>query len=47
MPLQERLPVTKMLGETSLMFQVHPTLTEQDMRDTGRVVEDVMVEASI
>jgi len=23
--------VAKMLGETSMMFQVHPTLTERDM----------------
>ena len=29
--VQKRLPVAKMLGETSMMFQVHPTLTERDM----------------
>ena len=29
---QRRLPVAQELGETSLMFQVHPTLTEQNMR---------------
>jgi dTDP-4-amino-4,6-dideoxygalactose transaminase len=39
---QERLPVAKELGETSLMFLVHPTLCEQDMRNTVRAVEKVM-----
>jgi dTDP-4-amino-4,6-dideoxygalactose transaminase len=42
-----RLPVAKLLGETSLMFQVHPTLTEEEMRDTVRVVDEVMAEASV
>jgi dTDP-4-amino-4,6-dideoxygalactose transaminase len=37
-----RLPVAKTLGETSLMFLVHPTLTERDMIDTYRAVEKVM-----
>lgn len=30
------------LGETSLMFLVHPTLTDQDLRETCRTVEKVM-----
>jgi dTDP-4-amino-4,6-dideoxygalactose transaminase len=38
----ERLPVAKELGETSLMFLVHPTLSETDMVDTCRAVEKVM-----
>ena len=37
----ERLPVAKELGETSLMFLVHPTLTDEDMYDTCRAVEKV------
>ena len=37
----ERLPVAKELGETSLMFVVHPTLTDEDMRDTVNAVEKV------
>ena len=37
----ERLPVAKELGETSLMFVVHPTLTDEDMHDTCRAVEKV------
>jgi len=28
---QKRLPVAKELGETSLMFMVHPTLTKENM----------------
>ena len=38
----ERLPVAKMLGETSLMFMVHPTLTSEDMEDTVAAVKKVM-----
>src|SRR6516162_3730345 len=39
---QTRLAVARELGETSLMFQVHPTLSEQDMQDTCDAVEKVM-----
>ncbi len=38
----ERLPVARELGETSLMFLVHPTLSEQDMKDSARAVQKVM-----
>lgn len=38
----KRLEVAKELGETSLMFLVHPTLSEQDMLDTCRAVEKVL-----
>jgi dTDP-4-amino-4,6-dideoxygalactose transaminase len=41
----ERLPVARELGETSLMFLVHPTLNESDMHDTADAVQKVMVEA--
>lgn len=37
-----RLPVASQLGETSLMFQVHPTLSPADMDDTYRAVERVL-----
>jgi dTDP-4-amino-4,6-dideoxygalactose transaminase len=37
-----RLPIARELGETSLMFLVHPTLTEQNIRETARVLEDIM-----
>lgn len=37
-----RHPVAKRLGETSLAFLVHPTLTKQDMQDTCKAVDRVM-----
>jgi dTDP-4-amino-4,6-dideoxygalactose transaminase len=37
-----RLEVSRALGETSLCFMVHPTLSERDMQDTARAVEKVM-----
>jgi dTDP-4-amino-4,6-dideoxygalactose transaminase len=43
----ERLPVAKELGETSLMFLVHPTLTEQDMKKITDGVEKIISEATI
>jgi dTDP-4-amino-4,6-dideoxygalactose transaminase len=43
----ERLPVARALGETALMFLVHPTLSEADMARTARVVEDVFAQASV
>lgn len=42
----QRLPAAKELGETSLMFLVHPTLREQDMLDTVAAVKKVMAEAA-
>lgn len=38
----KRLPVAKELGETSLMFLVHPTLGVKDVEDTCKAVEKVM-----
>jgi len=43
---EERLPVAKALGETSLMFMVHPTLTPAEIDKTCNVLRDVMLEAS-
>ena len=42
----ERLVVACELGETSLMFLVHPTLAEEDMLDTCRAVERVFEAAT-
>lgn len=42
-----RLPIARELGETSLMFLVHPTLSEMDMNAVAEVVEAVVHEASI
>jgi dTDP-4-amino-4,6-dideoxygalactose transaminase len=43
---EEPLPIARELGETSLMFLVHPTLTEVEMEKTCSVLEQVMAEAS-
>jgi dTDP-4-amino-4,6-dideoxygalactose transaminase len=43
---KERLPVAKELGETSLMFLVHPTLTGSEIDKTCQVIFQVMSEAS-
>lgn len=37
----ERLPVAKALGETSLMFLVHPTLTQDEIDRTRNAIHDV------
>jgi dTDP-4-amino-4,6-dideoxygalactose transaminase len=42
---KERLPVAKELGETSLMFLVHPTLTEKEIGLTCDVLADAMKRA--
>lgn len=41
-----RLPAARELGETSLMFKVHPTLSERDLADTCMAVSKVMRIAS-
>ncbi len=41
-----RFPVAKELGETSLMFLVHPTLSAANMQEIATVVTDVMNEAT-
>ena len=38
----ERLPIAKELGETSLMFLVHPTLTAEHIQQTCAVLTEVM-----
>jgi dTDP-4-amino-4,6-dideoxygalactose transaminase len=43
---RDRLPVARDLGETSLMFKVHPTLSEKDLADTCVAVSKVMQLAS-
>ena len=39
---KQRLPVARELGETSLMFLVHPTLTEAEVRATCNALRKVM-----
>lgn len=40
------LPVAQELGETSLMFLCHPTLTDAEIDKTCQVLKDVMAEAT-
>jgi len=40
-----RLPVARDLGETSLAFLVHPTLTDEEVNRTCRTIEDVLKRA--
>jgi dTDP-4-amino-4,6-dideoxygalactose transaminase len=39
---KERLKVARELGDTSLMFLVHPTLTEADIDKTCRTIRQVL-----
>jgi dTDP-4-amino-4,6-dideoxygalactose transaminase len=41
-----RQPVAKELGEISLMFLIHPTLTSKDMDTVAKAVSKVMAEAA-
>jgi len=44
---KKRLPVAKQLGETSLMFLVHPTLSSDDMHRMSDAVDKVLREAAV
>jgi len=37
----KRLPIAQQLGETSLMFMVHPTLTAKEVQKTCDVLVEV------
>ncbi len=41
-----RLPTARQIGESSLMFPVHPTLTDRDMRDIGAAMQKVLAVAT-
>lgn len=43
---EHRLPVAQQLGETSLMFVVHPTLEDRDIADAISAVKKVMEQAA-
>lgn len=38
----QRLPAARQLGENSLMFLVHPTLTDAEIERTGQVIAEVL-----
>ena len=42
---QNRLPNAKLLGETSIMFPIHPTLTKSDIDLTCAVFKKIMQKA--
>lgn len=44
---RERLPFAKELGETSLMFLVHPTLTAEEIAKTCQVIKEVAALAAM
>lgn len=44
---EERLPVARELGDTSLMFAVHPTLSLDDMAQIGAAVVSVVQSAQV
>jgi dTDP-4-amino-4,6-dideoxygalactose transaminase len=44
---EQRLPVAKELGETSLMFLVHPTLTNDEMQKTADAIQKVLQRCAI
>ena len=44
---QQRLPQARLLGDTSLMFLVHPTLSAADIDKTCQAISAVMAEASV
>jgi len=43
---RNRCATAKELGQTSLMFLVHPTLTEADMDNTAEIARQVMLQAT-
>lgn len=44
---KNRLPIAKILGDTSLMFLAHPTLTEENIKMTKEAIVDVLKSASL
>lgn len=43
--MQMRLPVARELGETSLMFLVHPTYSEEALMDVGHIAQSILQRA--
>ena len=42
---KDRLPIAKNLGETSLMFLVHPTITSNQISSYGEAIKRVLIKA--
>lgn len=43
---EPRLPIAQELGETSLMFLVHPTLTDGEIKQTCDAIDEILAKAS-
>lgn len=46
MPPQKRLPNAKKSGETSLMFLVHPTITENEIKSMTKSIQQICLKAT-
>ena len=44
---KDHLPIARMLGDTSLMFLVHPTLIQENIKKAKEVIADVLKLASL
>ena len=44
--LTQRLPIARELGDTSLMFLVHPTITVEQMHIYADAIRNVLLRAS-
>ena len=43
---KQRLAIAKELGESSIVFLVHPTLSKKDIKDACKVMENVFLKAT-
>ena len=46
LPLK-RLPIAKELGETSIMFQIHPSINSNEMEDYCNTIDSIFKKASL
>jgi dTDP-4-amino-4,6-dideoxygalactose transaminase len=44
---KERLPAAKELGETSVLFMVHPTISEKQMKEMSNIIYAILESASL
>ena len=44
---KERLPIAKELGETSIMFQIHPSINSNEMEDYCNTIDSIFKKASL
>ncbi len=44
---EKRLPIAKELGETSIMFQLHPTIKSNEMEEYCNIISSILEKASL